>query len=989
MKCNRRITHHRVSAGIGLPLVLFAVAGMLVIAVGVLSLTKIERSTAHTFADYQRAELAARAGLESFRSIILAEAMNDDFLVIQSIPKSPIAEGSYSPPQLFISRGSVVDGKYSYRSIPLFSTSQLPSEMEKLEPPSIEEFAEKPSDMIDFTTVPFYDKVRVSWLPIFNDKGKQIARYAYWVEDLQSRLDPTMVGNQRGEDERHLREPWPSPAPGLNTNEKESKEPMLDQIALYAIESGTTSEQQGNLAEKLLENHELLISPESLWAAAGVNPPLARISDKSKGIPGELVDEKASAVEKALVARISPYKEQALIPFLDGIHPSVAGKPKLNLNELLKIGGDRAVTQMADFIGKALPDFEKRKGGFPDDYLKTLAANAIDYADKDGDSTVKAESYRGIDSFPLVSEFLMQFRWESKFIEDGQQYAEVIVTTYAELWNMTDQVVSGQMQFTHDTKYELHVGNMRRASLADIPSEEPALEKEGEFYWLPAKLITLNPNQYLLVNCGEVKYKLAIGPSSPDISRFTLKGENFGKSGAQYRLKWNGKIVDQTRGGISRRDCELYFPGDENKKPKQQVRATIPAKKSVTRNPKFTPFSADLRENMGDPRMSSYYLSSQEAVGYPVSYSPNSRNILWDIYSEDDNGKSDVRGRTLLSEWPDGGHNSAIGSSTALTQTSIHLAPDDPVFTSSVGSQLHKPPKEESPTRISNRGRFYSATELGRIYDPIMWKVDPPSAANLPWGDVISSSESSSEYGGGNTLRIGRMEHPKFDLENKPGQEAVRLLDLFHVGLSRSEKSIEREGTVVQIQGHVNINTASREAIRAIIIGHRMMDPKMSIRTSENHETSGLMAPPVKPFRLTDEMVNSEADRIADAMIKRRETQPYVSASELAELRDVEGRLIFGNKDLLPNGEKVHWSDSAAEESFARIYEASTVRSRNFRVWVIGQTLEPTSSAGVKPVVLAETRKVYSVFAEPGIRTGDGKIKPENSRLRVLHENNF
>ena len=28
--------------------------------------------------------------------------------------------------------------------------------------------------------------------------------------------------------------------------------------------------------------------------------------------------------------------------------------------------------------------------------------------------------------------------------------------------------------------------------------------------------------------------------------------------------------------------------------------------------------------------------------------------------------------------------------------------------------------------RISNAGRFFSVTELGRVYDPIMWNVGAP-----------------------------------------------------------------------------------------------------------------------------------------------------------------------------------------------------------------------------------------------------------------------
>jgi hypothetical protein len=167
------------------------------------------------------------------------------------------------------------------------------------------------------------------------------------------------------------------------------------------------------------------------------------------------------------------------------------------------------------------------------------------------------------------------------------------------------------------------------------------------------------------------------------------------------------------------------------------------------------------------------------------------------------------------------------------------------------------------------------------------------------------------------------------------------------------------------------------------------MDPKISIRTAENHEITSLMAPPTKPWIPTDQSVNQEADRIADAIIAHRKTKPFASNSQLAEVRDEKGNVIFGNKDLISDGKKVHRTDSATEECFARLYDASTVRSRNFRIWVVGQALAPSGGENMKPEVLAETRRVFTVFADPGKRGDDGKIDPEKSRLIILHENEF
>ena len=95
----------------------------------------------------------------------------------------------------------------------------------------------------------------------------------------------------------------------------------------------------------------------------------------------------------------------------------------------------------------------------------------------------------------------------------------------------------------------------------------------------------------------------------------------------------------------------------------------------------------------------------------------------------------------------------------------------------------------------------------------------------------------------------------------------------------------------------------------------------------------------------------------------------------------------------LPANTRLQWTDAAAEEVFARVYEASTVRSRNFRVWVVGQALAPVAATSAitnkAPEVLAEVRKVFTLFADPGQRASDGTIDPKLSHPTVIHEREF
>lgn len=967
--------------GFTLPAILVIAGALLILAVGALLITGIERGTARSFADRQRAELAARSGLEEIRGILTKESANDDYIIQQAFLTDPTTSGRDKSPYLFLTRAKADATSLSYRHVPLVSTIKAPAKT-TLQPDQMETLLGATElERTELTTLPYQDKVRAAWLTLQDAKGRTIARYAYWVEDLQGRIDPAVAGNDRGAGSTHARLAWPFPAPGLADLPATPSEDGNNQVALYAVDPVADEAQQGTAGKNLLKNRALLVSPESSLAAAGIAPPLAREAN------GHLTDPKARALEESLSPGLPPYDEQPLIPHADGIALAVAGQPKLNLNKLLTKDRNSAVNEMADFIKKALTTFETRKGGFPEDYLKTLAANALDYADADGEPSVVNGSYRGLDSYPLVSEFLMRFRWERVFEEGGRKYLELSASTYVELWNMSDKETRGDAEVSFETKYKFPLGANPEVTLDDISVATPKpVEKDGYRWFPPIKGIVLKPNEYLLKKCGTITYKIDAGPASFFIpSPLVLEGETFGDSKAGYRLKWNGKLVDQSRGAIHRNNSSLNYPTDTTSKPSQRTRTTIPAH-SMSRRGTF-------RNNMGDCRMSYYYDVAQDANVYPDNYSPNRRNIRWGtIYSGDAPTKTKVYGRVMPSEWPDGGHNSSYDSNSFYT-TDERVLPDDARFFPGTSSILRNPPKEESPMRISNLGRFYSATELGRVYDPIMWEVAMPAGPNLPWGDVLTSTTASSDFGGGNTLRIGRPEHPRFNqpIKPEPALEAWRLLDLFHAGIGNSSVSADREGAVRRIAGHVNLNTANREVLRALAVGALVMDPKMSIRTSESHETTSKMAPPITPYKLTPAEINQEANRIADAIILARKTAPFTSNASIAEVMDASGKQVFGNKDLLPNnkGPQVHRTDSAAEEIFARVYESTTVRSRNFRIWVIGQAVAPTTLTTAKPEVLAEVRRCFTVFANPGKRNSDGSIDPSTTGLQILHENDF
>ena len=67
------------------------------------------------------------------------------------------------------------------------------------------------------------------------------------------------------------------------------------------------------------------------------------------------------------------------------------------------------------------------------------------------------------------------------------------------------------------------------------------------------------------------------------------------------------------------------------------------------------------------------------------------------------------------------------------------------------------------------------------------------------------------------------------------------------------------------------------------------------------------------------------------------------------------------------------WNDAGREELFAKIFNLATTRSRNFRVFVTGQSLDKNGN------VLSTVTKVYQVFVKPNRDPTTGAIQKDPS----------
>jgi type II secretory pathway pseudopilin PulG len=1002
----------RSEAGFTLPAILVVVSGLLILAVGILIVVGIERSTARSFSDRQRAGLAARAGLEDVRGILTQEAANDDFVILQGT--EPVSGSKKDPlPYLYLARGSGGGNEVKFRYVPLFSTETFPP----AGTPGSSLAAPKPGVPVGsapkvITVLPWHDPAKISWIPIKDENGKLVSRYAYWVEDMQGKIDARISGNADGANGVHTRAAFPDPS---TKPVKEGSTPLsavavhvLDRKATeapLAAESGSQS-----LTDQIIAGRPAMLSPDSIIGATGIlgnstvgggSPLLARDDDT-----GLLVHPVAAVLERDVSTVNQSYREQAIVPYAAGISKDLAGKPKLNLNKLLAANRSNAVDDFAARIESGLPDFEaKRKGGFPDNYLKTLAAGAMDYADEDNEPTVDPGVYVGIDSYPLLSEIVLHINFQGPGKVAGRHVLRWEFRLFAELWNMTNKPASGSARLSYEV-------NLKPESLAltlkTFPFDDPSilsdpnksvhnLTKIDGKYFSPRITVTLRPDEYVFYEFASVTYTLDYTPQldksgQPIKESFDLLEPETEARG--ITLRWNDRRVETIQGIV--RDA-FGVSNFETTVARKAAKAAIPGHS-------YGPYGFFIN-NMGDPRIAHYLRTTRLGENaYPENISPGRRNIRRSsVYDGDTTGKEKRThyGRVLPSEWPDGGHDSPTGAFTVTTNNAT-FPTDKTVWPT---ASMPTPLAENAPQRISNLGRFYSATELGRVYDPILWtsaytdlkgkpgtgqsdtelltrllpKPNMPPSRNS-WPEVSAGSVPNSDFGGGNTLRIGRPEHSRFD---RPGERAAQLLDLFHAGIPASNDVAEREGDVIEIKGNVNVNTAGKDALRALAAGMLAQDPELCRVTNWEHDVSSLFHPKTTPLKLGTPTLTSAADKIADAIILRR---PFASSSEMAAIKDKNDDPVFGNKDLYTDFKDIQWSDSAAEEAFDRVYDASTVRSRNFRVWVIGQCI---TGSETNPEILAEARKVFTVFSDPGERKSDGAIDPLKHIPQITYENDF
>lgn len=855
-------------------------------------------------------------------------------------------------------------------------------------------------------------------------KGQDLrVRYCYWVEDLAGKLDGDLAGNTNGPNATHLR------------GQPARNEEHVRQAALYSLfppapgVPGTTFPNLDTAATSTQDND--LINRRQYV--------LTNDTFKQIGMGSAAAD---TMLKKNVNFGVPMAYEREVIPRKPGIAPNMWGKPKLAINKLIERAesdtspdgsGERhaAITELAEHIKSALPIFGRDRAGgnvgdsglnsayqgipygklmTADEYVYSLAANIIDYADRDqtpsvdpawvrstttsgyGPGDTNVPKYRGIDLQPYCVGYTTRF-----FISDWSSTSVTAqVSVWMSLWNPTDREIEGDLEvrFTEGR-------TVLNGVYINPPNNEYQLGSRPRLPHLnlPSKRISLGPNEFIHVPWYDVHQLTATGfdPNKLNKNTFYLCADDFGGVSlfdGGFQIFWNGKLADRTRrpDNINRPYHNNATLLDKAKLGKWFFACSGVADSSYPApDPRGTLYTAGMVDKTGSADGSGnrgYYFREARYVDCWFWGGKAVRTKHGDTYNP--------------GQWlNDPGHQSDNPTQFNTSPSELETPDLHVNQNASVKAPLPekapahvKHPIDDYPVGYTGPGYYESLAELGYVFDPSAWKRD-------------STGETPGFQGGGRTLRIGSPELKKFkfipnDANQPPGRAATDLLDI----LCLEEKR--------PVKGLVNINSASQEVLRSLVAGVEIKSESAitnGVTTASDGilrnggMTSGAIFHPC--YNVNTNAGNMLAKGIADRMAATPGIL-FATPGDLANLRISnplnptnvsEGNLIpyFGNVAAWPsasnseissppsmrpvaNGSEPGLDDRGREEFFRRLLPLVTFQSRTFRMYLVTQVLDKNNN------VVGMRSKVSDMYLEP-IYDANGRIVGQNTK--VVYEKNL
>ena len=617
---------------------------------------------------------------------------------------------------------------------------------------------------------------------------------------------------------------------------------------------------------------------------------------------------------------------------------SQGNKLKLNLNS----APNSTVATIATAINANLPAFTNRAGGMAGGtYVSNIAANIVDYVDTDGSPTTTGTygttNYsQGVDSYPWVNEVATRVTVQSYTASSSELVLNM--RGFAELWNLSDKPFTGDISLTMQED-----DFIQAESATAITAPNTPLQTSGTL----TTNITILPMQFKVVEVFSNLVTLTVPEPSGTGTKYVTWPT--ASTNSTFELKISGVTVQKPLGGLERRVDRTQSLGSNI----DSLDLTTPAlmekganSRKIYRGNPLT--HANLASfdfmNEGDPRMTPFRI-----IGA-------STNHTWATYEI---GASYFmgNGRSSFGGWNTNASLTKL-SLTNFLEPSHSLTPGNrptgPVNANGIFAVLPTEvvPIAPEPTKalqkLNNTGTFSNICELGNIFDPVQWSFS--STAVKPGGSIPANAVATgpaTRRGGGNTLRIGRAEHPLFAFTKlgggaypvpNMGRSAAALLDLFSTSDSYDNG------------GRINLNTAPAPVLRALAGGVTL--------------TNDVAMTPSSTLAIPNRMTEA----FAQGVMRYRSIYPFLSPSQLAFIATDYGitnpttshwtntwpkNAVFGNTNptialdinapgndpswaTASNGVTA-WNDQAAEEWFSKIYNLSTVQSWNYRTYVVAQ----------------------------------------------------
>jgi len=593
------------------------------------------------------------------------------------------------------------------------------------------------------------------------------------------------------------------------------------------------------------------------------------------------------------------YPAYALPQFIP-CHPMLARscwqKHKLALGELLELQ-DVALQQqlLCSHLQDSLQNFGLRGGALPPQaYLQNISANLLDLLDEDKLPRC-GENYRGLEALPFVSELFINYRWNSSSSDEKFGYALLDVDIYAELHQWAQQPFEGELEFGALLPWKyLSSGISRRLDDTKLlsPQSRQNLREEQGLWWSRPFKLSLQPGEYKVCKLMQLQLRLPLakaGQKLPSPLQLSLQKNRY----IRYALSHGKQIYDSSGKGVFQSELVLHAPPAKNAK-NQSMRCNESAHSLGT--------YGKLLGNSGDERISFYLQEVQSSNQWPDNASPFRRNVRRKLFNAA--ALPPRYSYVNVSCWPDGGLDSPCRQSPPLKDAHL-LEPDNAYWQNNASGQIYQP-------RLLLPAELEPLAPLSLCYDPLLWN---PQTTND--GLITLSSQSDRAAGGGNSLRLARREHQRF--EHTP-QQAALLLDVLNPYLQAATRGANWR----EMRSQINLNSCNAQVLQSLL-QHAFAEQQgqMALRGGKFSSWNKVEA----TRRAARTAPKPSLQELAEQLMDKR---PLRSLAELAEL--------FGSFD--PTEQQHMAFAHYHEHRLERLLATSCLYGDNYRIYAVAELLD-------------------------------------------------